>query len=187
VASRMCFAGRWRKGWTRPRQWAPRRSFSLIVISVAREVWTWYLPRRGYYAYRWRRRDVPNAQWHDYPFTRIEMKKKTAAAAPAPGDGPKHLAPMESTVFTRLHHIVAHCAVSRYDDGDPRRPGWITIQTLGSAWKVMIKDPDGCCQMSAIGNTLDDARALADLLLSSEDAPWEPDPFLKRQDSGKKK
>jgi len=109
------------------------------------------------------------------------MKRRTGAPAPTPGDGPKHLAAMESNVFDKLHNLVAHCAVTRYDDGDPRRPGWFTIKTMGSAWVVQVKEPDACLQMSATAQSLDDALALADLLLGAEEAPWEPDPFLKLQ------
>lgn len=108
------------------------------------------------------------------------MKKKTATSQAASSDGVKHLAAMESNVFHKLPALVAHCAVTRYDDGDPRKPGWFTIKTMGSAWVCQVKDPDGCLQLSAVGQSLDDALVLADLLLSSEEAPWEPDPFLKR-------
>jgi len=38
-----------------------------------------------------------------------------------------------------------------------------------------------------VGQTLDDALALIDILLTSEEAPWEPDPFLKRQATPPKK
>lgn len=115
------------------------------------------------------------------------MKKKSSSPAPAPGDGPKHLASMESNVFAKLFNLVTHCAVTRYDDGDPRRPGWFTIKTLGSAWVVQIKDPDSCLQMTATAQSLDDALCLADLLLGGDEAPWEPDPFLKQQASKNKK
>lgn len=102
-------------------------------------------------------------------------------------DGPKHLAAVESDVFGKLTSLIAHCAVTRYDDGDPRKTGWFTVKTMGSAWVVQVKDPDSGASFTATSNTLDDALALADLLLSSEEAPWEPDPFLKRLESGKKK
>lgn len=108
------------------------------------------------------------------------MKKKNVASVPKPGEGPQHLAAIESNVFTRLMGLVAHCCITRYEDGDPRKPGWFTVKTMGSAWIVQVKDPDAALSLSATGQTLDDALCLADLLLTSEEAPWEPDPFLKR-------
>jgi len=98
-----------------------------------------------------------------------------------------HAAPMESVPFSALHSIIAHCATTRYEDGDPRQVGWVTITTQGPAWKVTVKDPDSCCQMTTTAATLDDALALADVLLGSDEAPWEPDPFLKRSEAQKKK
>lgn len=114
------------------------------------------------------------------------MRKKTAAPQSGGNDGPRHLAAMESNVFAKLHNVVAHCAVTRYDDGDPRQPGWITVKTMGSAWIVQIKDPDSCMQMSCTAQSLDDALCLADLMLGAESAPWEPDPFLRAKKKGVK-
>jgi hypothetical protein len=115
------------------------------------------------------------------------MKKKTASSAGTSKDGPRHLAAIESVVMGKLQGLVSHCCVTRYDDGDPRKPGWFTIKTMGSAWVVQVKDPDSAMSLSATGQTLDDALALADILLTSEEAPWEPDPFLKRQAAPPKK
>lgn len=111
------------------------------------------------------------------------MKKKSSGPAPAGADRPHHLAAVESTVFSRLFNLVQHCCVTRYDDGDARKPGWFTVKTMGSAWVVQVKDPDAAVSLSATAQNLDDALALADLLLGSEEAPWEPDPFLKAQRS----
>ncbi len=108
------------------------------------------------------------------------MKKKAVGVAVTKGDGPSHLAAIETTLFSKHLELVKHCCVTRYDDGDPRKPGWFTIKTMGSAWVVQVKDPDAALSLTATGQSLDDAITLADLLLGSEEAPWEPDPFLKR-------
>lgn len=115
------------------------------------------------------------------------MKPRKANAESVPMDGACHLAPMESNVFSKLHNIVSHLSVTRYEDGSPRRPGWVTVKTMGSSWAVQIKDPDSCQSCQAIGATLDDALALADLILGAESGPWEPDPFLKQQAAKGKK
>lgn len=115
------------------------------------------------------------------------MKKKSVGATQAGSDRPCHLAAMESDILSKLPELVKHAAITKYDDGEPRKTGWWTVKTMGSAWVVQVKDPDSGASFTATSNTLDDALALADLLLSSEEAPWEPDPFLKRLESGKKK
>lgn len=103
------------------------------------------------------------------------MKKRIAKSVL--GDA-KHLAPVESEILSSLMPLIEHCAVRKYDDGDPREPGWFTVKTQGAAWIVQVKDPDGCCSFQAVGETLDKALQTASLLLSCDDAPWEPDSFL---------
>jgi len=113
------------------------------------------------------------------------MKKKNPVSQSA--DGPEHLAAVESELFSKLHPLVAHCAVVRYEDGDARKPGWITIKTLGSAWVVQVKDPDSAASFQATAASLDDALALASLMLEADQTPWEPDPWLLSQQKAKKK
>lgn len=114
----------------------------------------------------------------------LGMKKKKQAGQPADA---AHLAAMESGIFTKLHPLIAHVAATKYDDGDNRKPGWFTVKTMGSAWVVEIKDPDTCMRLVVVQQTLDDALILASVLLESEEAPWEPDPWLQQQASRNKK
>lgn len=115
---------------------------------------------------------------------RPTMKKRQAKGA---GEGGKHLAAVETNVFHQHAALVEHCCCRQYDDGDAREPGWITIKTQGAAWIVQVKDPDSCCSFSAVGDTLDKALDTAQLLLSCEEAPWEPDQFLAASKARKKK
>ncbi len=121
-----------------------------------------------------------------FPPPEFAVKKVQPGKQSSEG-GASHLAAMETNVFSKLSSLAAHVAVTRYEDGTPRRPGWFTVKTLGAAWVVQVKDPDSCCQLQTTSQTLDDALALADLLLSSEEAPWEPDPWLQRTETQKKK
>jgi len=94
---------------------------------------------------------------------------------------------VESDVFAKLHALVAHCAATKYDDGEPRKPGWFTVRTRGSAWEVEVKDPETACRLVIVQQTLDDALALAHVLLETEDAPWEPDQWLAAANAKNKK
>jgi len=137
---------------------AARRGFGYTL-------WAWTSPRGDFRA------------WEGCQcYQEMEMKKKVRKDATAPGV--KHVAPLESELFVKLHALAAHCAVTQYDDGDPRKPGWFTVRTLGAAWQIELKDPDTCQRMLVTQATLDDALLLATLLLDSEDAPWEPDPWM---------
>lgn len=99
----------------------------------------------------------------------------------------KHLAPIDCRILGQLPSLVAHCCVTKYDDGSPRVPGWFTTGTKGAAWQVTVKDPDSGAKMVLTGNTLDDAFALAELMLGAEEAPWEVDPYLASQTKRKRK
>lgn len=112
------------------------------------------------------------------------MKKK----APALGIvGVKHLAPMETVLLADLMPLVEHMAVTQYDDGDSRKVGRITLTTHGSVWQADVKDPDTLQQMRLSAPTLDELLALLARLLSSEEAPWEPDVWAQQQAKKSKK
>lgn len=125
--------------------------------------------------------------WSLADFTRERRRRmrKKAAAAPAPGG--RHLAPMETEVFAQLMPLVEHMAVTRYDDGDLRKVGRITFSTHGSIWQADIKDPDTLQQMRVSAPCFDELLALVARLLSSEEAPWEPDTWAQSQQKKSKK
>lgn len=112
------------------------------------------------------------------------MKKKLKATE---GEAARHLAAVETQIFHQLMALVEHCCVRKYDDGDVRETGWFTVKTQGAAWMVQVKDPDACVSFTAVGDTLDKAIETANLLLSCDEAPWEPDSFLMRMKAEKKK
>lgn len=164
--------------WKRPRRWSPRREHKIWVNWLDRQWELEYVPRRGYHAVAAYRFTGGNrVAIASYPRPEYAMRRKQPGSG-AGSTTQRHLAAVESNLFSSLMNLVEHCTVTRYDDGEPRKPGWFTVKTLGAAWIVQVKDPDGQCQMNATAQSLDDALALADVLLGSEEAPWEPDPFL---------
>jgi len=112
------------------------------------------------------------------------MKKKQAS-----GDDKtvRHLAALESGILRDLLPLVEHMAVTRYDDGDARLTGWVTIKTQGAAWVVQVKDPDSGNSFQVVDAALDKALETASLMLACDEAPWSPDPFLKGKAATKKK
>ena len=106
-----------------------------------------------------------------------EMMKRRSTQS-EPGKVQKHLAAMESDFFSRLVALIEHVACTAYDDGSPRKVGWWTLRTVGAAYQIEAKDPDTCSRLVVTGATLDEVLILTDTLLSSEEAPWEPDPWL---------
>lgn len=183
---RWCTTGRRASRARRPCQWSPQGGFWLRMRWSRYRLDLYHSRRRGY-------NPVTLVTYSGTNVVKVsnfvppelgKVKKKSLETAP---EGQfKHLAPMESKVLTSFDQVIAHCAVVRYDDGDPRKPGWIVLKTLGSAWVLEAKDPDTCSRMTASAGTLDDALTLMDLLLGSEQAPWEPDQWLRQSQSRKR-
>jgi len=164
----------------RPCRWAPRRTAWYELVTRRHVLVLCFTPFRGFCVRALRLKGAAAVDrlcvWPPPEFS----VKRVNASKQGPQGSAVHLAAVESNVFAKLPSLVAHCCTVRYDDAEPRRPGWFTVKTQGAAWTVQVKDPDSCSQLQATAQSLDDALALADLLLGSEEAPWEPDPFLKR-------
>lgn len=151
--------------------------------------WFWYRDRCGWSCYTfapfrglfrcWRGPfkvgDFPRPG--DPALKRVPDVKKKVAAASGPGE--RHLAPVESEILRDFLSIIEHCAVVQYDDGDPRQPGWITVRTQGRAWVADVKDPDSGCSFRLLATTFDELLESLQELLSCDQAPWEPDHYLK--------
>jgi len=172
--------------WKRVGQWLPKGPAHLRIVGVDRVYDLWYRPHRGYYCYRCivRRVGQPD-EIRTFDTDWVTMKKVKIATG-GPAGGSVHIAPLETTLLAAQHAIVKHMAICRYDDGEARKTGWITIRTQNAQWQVTAKDPDAGAQLVVVGQTLDDALALLDALLSANDAPWEPDPYAKQGRSGRR-
>lgn len=170
---------------SRPCRWVPHARAEFFVLYGGRRFLLHSVPFKGMCVVGWwgpgayaSEFDPPGRRW-EFP----SMKRKGAATETK---GARHLAAVESELFRDMMSLVEHCAVRVYDDGEAREPGWVTIKTQGAAWCVQVKDPDAAVSFTAIGDTIDKALATAALLLSCEEAPWEPDNFLKAQQAKKK-
>ena len=167
-------------------QWLPRKSTRVTLRGIDTDYVLWYSPRRGYRlaetVSRAGGRRLVTIHPHEWA---VKMKKRQIGQA-AKESSAQHLAGIESKHFGGLHSLVAHCAVTRYDDGDVRQPGSMIIKTQGAAWVIVLKDPDAAAQLQVIGQTLDEALELAAMLLDSDEAPWEEDRWAKSRQPRKK-
>lgn len=175
------YAPSWRLHGTRPSRYMPRATCTFdvccgsFVWRLTSEWWVGIWPAAG------RRRALGplpvDTSWTVY---RRPLVKKKVAAAAAGGDA-RHLAAIETELLAGVLPLVEHCAVVRYDDGDPRETGWFTVKTLGAAWIIQVKDPDTGNSFQFVSDRLDKALEGAALLLACEEAPWQPDAFLKKK------
>lgn len=165
----------------RPRRWSPQKGFYLSIGWPGHVLVCSYKRRRGYSPVELCKvtdgRVTGSQEWPKL----VTSMRRVKVGGGASGGPHTHLAPIESNILDKLPNLVAHCSLVKYEDGEARRPGWITLKTMGAAWVVQCKDPDACASLTATADTLDNALVLADMLLGAEEAPWENDPFLKRQ------
>lgn len=161
----------------RPRKWVSKGGGKFKLITGKSKILLTWVPRYGLAVTgveRWSDGPIP----HFVPdWTRgLKWMKKKKVKGDASGS--VHSAAMESTLFSGLHSLVAHCATTRYEDGDQRQVGWITITTQGPTWRVTVKDPDSAASFVVTAPTLDEALTMASLLLEADDAPWAHDKWL---------
>lgn len=116
------------------------------------------------------------------------LKRRTVPVVDSAEGVPATAADCTSKLLGPLGNVMMHLAVIRYDDGTPRRPGRLFLETQGSTWVVCLKEPDAGLELRCSGQTLDDALAAADLLLGSDQCPWQPDSWAQqRSQSGKRR
>jgi hypothetical protein len=106
------------------------------------------------------------------------MKRRIAAR---PGDAVVPALPSASVHWPKLPALREFLTATKYDDGTPRTPGYVTVRNRVSTFEVTVYDVDGCCRLSSRAGKLDDALSLVEQLLGVEDAPWEPDRYLTEQ------
>lgn len=161
----------------RPCKWVSLRGGQFKMLTGKYKILLTWTPHYGLAAVgleRWS--DGPPAGFQPVWTRGVSWMKKKKVKGEASGS--VHSAAIESSIFQALHSLIAHCAVTRYEDGDLRQPGWWTVTTAGPAWKVTVKDPDACASFVVTAPTADEALTMAALLLESDDAPWQHDKWL---------
>jgi len=93
----------------------------------------------------------------------------------------RHLAPLETEYLSEHMAIIEQLAMLQYDDGSVRQTGYLGVWTQGSTWFVRVQDKDADASLTAEGRTLDEALDTLQLLLGSENAPWEPNTRKKKK------
>lgn len=148
----------------------------LYLVSGRHYYYLHWLPREGYAL-----RAAGNvACWPQTTFTkplrlkRLTMKKREAiglGGVAMPGPAPT------STILGKLKTIREFMSTTAYDDGSPRAVSALRITSRGTVWQLTLTDPDTYARLPVQDASLDDALALMEKLLQSEQCPWEPDPY----------
>jgi len=162
------------------------RSKSYHLMLPGRRFLLSWVPWRGWWCEAWA--VIVGGKVVDfgyYPQLEKPVKKIDLAKGNG-GERPIHLAAVETEILGRVPQIVSHLTHVAYDDGSPREPGTITIRVRGTTWSVEARDWNACARLVASALSCDDAFALLDLLLGSDNAPWEADRYLEEKKPQKK-
>lgn len=179
------YSRRWRLHGVRPCRWLPRQGCTFYVLRKNLEFQLTAKPWIGtWVSARWKVGERLGDPDSGIMYERPSVKKRTPDSSASPSV--RHRAAVESDLLGKMLPLVEHCCVTQYDDGSPRETGWWTLKTMGSAWIIQVKDPDSGCSFQCVAETCDKALETAALLLSCDEAPWAPDPFLKRNKPTKK-
>lgn len=109
------------------------------------------------------------------------MKKKISGSGEKESGGFIHLAAVESEILKAFPNVIAHLAVTKYEDGDPRVPGEIHLKTQGPSWFARLKDTDSAQFIPVSAPSVDELLLMMDLLLADEKAPWQADQYAARK------
>lgn len=104
------------------------------------------------------------------------MKRKTKPGADGSGLAQ---ASSQTKLLAGLPHLVEHLNARQYDDGAMRQTGRLFVDCVGSMWRAVAKDTDTGMQLTVFMPSVDDALLQLELLLGSDEAPWEPDAYAK--------
>lgn len=118
--------------------------------------------------------------------SREKKVKKPQVSAAAPEQPPEEYKPYESATFKKFPRLVAFLADHWYDDGTPRKRGSLWIDSEGSFWKALIKEPSLllCARIRAA--SLEDLLKALETFLGLDSPPWEPDQYAQGKVKDKK-
>lgn len=185
-AGRPVYRPRLSKGVQRPRSWTPdfSREYAWVygrwMLLVNWNRYTGYRPvgaqevKLGYV--------TPILTGSKEPKMRKPQVSAVVSEQP-----PKEYQPYESKTFKAFPRLVAFLADQWYDDATPRKRGSLWIDSEGSFWKAMLKEPSLflCARIRAA--SLEDLLKAVETFLGLDSPPWEPDEFAREKSLGRKK
>lgn len=127
--------------------------------------------------HRHRTPDEPITFYRPEEFTTVPIKRRTPLAEPVPLPA----LPATSKVLAKCPLLCEFLSATAYEDGSARQPGYVTLRNRVIEWELTLYDPDAGARVALRARTLDDVFATAEVLLSSAEAPWEPDRYLMEQ------
>lgn len=171
----------------RKRRGSMGKSWKKVVL-VRRSLTFELFYRRGFgYSAAWVERAGRRVEMYESPLWWDGVKNMKRRRSEVTQDSGVAVASLDVKKWVELLPIIQHLAVRRYDDGEARTPGTITLRTIGSLWQAMCKDPDTRQEMPVVAQTFEDLLFLTAATLDAPDAVWQPDPWAEKMFAQKKK
>jgi hypothetical protein len=164
------------RGVQRPRTWSPQGEGRYAWAVGPYHVSVLWRRREGYsFLSCWDARPGVPFQRLVLPDVERGTVKKPNVSAPAgqPGDDP----PAVSTFLKRYPRLLAFLTDRWYDDGSPRWPGSVWIDSDLSAAKALLKEPTLCLCARIRAAALDDLMSAIEVFLGLDSPPWEHDRY----------
>jgi len=94
---------------------------------------------------------------------------------------PEVYLPYDTKIFKAFPRLTAFLADQWYDDGEPRTRGSIWVDSEGSFFKALLKEPSLCLCARVRAATLDDLFKACEVFLGLESPPWEVDEYAQER------
>lgn len=186
VAGVPIYVSRSTPGVQRPRAWTPDFSgrygwtYGRWIVWMVWNRYTGYRPVGAW---------LDGSGWpgvrHDTSVTERRVVKKPTASVPE--KKPEELKPYETKVLKGFPRLTAFLTDDWYDDGVRRKRGSMWIDSEGSFFKVLLKEPTLCLCARIRAASIDDVYKAVEMFLGLESPPWEVDEYAVEKTSGKKK
>lgn len=95
--------------------------------------------------------------------------------------------PGVSKIFAKCPRVLEFMSATAYDDGSPRKPGYLTWRNRGHCYELTAYDPDSGLRLPVSGPDVDHVYGALEGLLGAPDAPWQVDDYLMGQLTKKKR
>lgn len=86
-----------------------------------------------------------------------------------------------------MPHLAEFLTATRYEDGEPRQLGRITMGVWGQMWQITLRDPDSREMIRLEVETPDQLLVAAEAVLAADEQPWVWDPHSKPVPTKKRK
>lgn len=177
---------RTKSGIGKPSQWVGRREKRYIFVLPHAYLWLVWTPFRGVTPVALSATLAGDVEDSEY-FTDVRSSALKKLSIGMEGNAKVPALVADSVLFKKMPTFCQFMTHTTYDDGSPRAPGRVWFDQDGVGFTVTLFEPSAYAKMRCRAATIDDAWALVEVALKSENPPWEVDQYARDKAATKKK